>query len=134
MVLNLEDLIPCLACKIDKKTEFHLSASEIPNSKVQKSNFYDLFLQKMKNSSETNTIIKKLSLNFAEISSELSKMVPCISCRLSIERLFKQLIPRDSINYSLALDPLRIDQFGLVTISPALLKPESLYTLFYVNG
>ena len=71
-----------------------------------------------------------------EVNKSVAKAVSCISCRAAADRLLKQIqqtVESTASEYSLALDPVRIDRFGRVSIRPSLLEPESLYTLLYID-
>ena len=95
MVLEFEDLSTCLACEI-------------------KENSNECLAQQL----TTSSVIEASS---ADLSESLSQVVPCISCRLSLERLYKQLVPKTADKVSLALDPIQINHEGKLAINSALL-------------
>jgi hypothetical protein len=61
--------------------------------------------------------------------STLGQLAPCLSCKMSVERLFKKIIPKDG--FTQALDPIQINSKGVISLKPDLINPKSLYTLFY---
>ena len=93
MVLEFEDLSTCLAC-------------ETKDSAVE-------------HSTEVCGVIEASS---EDLSESLAQIVPCISCRLRVERLYKQLVPKTHGKVSLALDPIQINDDGKLTINSFLLK------------
>jgi hypothetical protein len=154
MMLKLKDLIPCLAC--DELLEQQQQADEPIKAGTGKD--YESFLAKLGKTSSyssSSTALNEISkldatrkvleASLEDITSTLLKMVPCISCRLSAERLFKQLVPdvspstmsgcrnQTNVGVSLALDPIQINHMGVITLKPSLFTPLSLYTLFHID-
>lgn len=139
MILKFEDVIPCLACETAKHEEASMTSRKTSISSEEKSNEYRTFLNKLKSSSVIEKesdgemkLSKDFGLNVSDVSKSLAKSVSCISCRTAAERLMKQIAPSTSL-HSLALDPIRIDRSGFISLKPSLLKPEALYTLLYTD-
>lgn len=139
MVLKFEDVIPCLACETAKHDEATMNSRKTSISGDEKSNEYRNFLSKLKSSSVIEKqsdgemkMSKDFGLNISDVSKSLAKAVSCISCRTTAERLIKQIAPSTGL-HSLALDPIRIDRSGFISLKPSLLKPEALFTLLYTD-
>lgn len=126
MIVTFDDIISCLACELQNKS----TSQNAPSQKTDPEYFN--FLQ---NFSQTYSIEKKnLSVPLDEFLAQLSQTAGCISCRSSAEKLLRQLIPRKAGSMSLALDPIQIECDGSISVKPALFKPHSLYTLFYIDS
>lgn len=74
-----------------------------------------------------------------ELMATLNQMIPCISCRGSVERFYKQIIQRQWIQKrkvgSLTLDPFVINYNGNIALKrTVLLCPMSIFKIFYING
>ena len=94
MVLEFEDLSTCLACETKGNLNNH----------------------------QATTSAGVVEASSADLSESLCQMVPCISCRLSLERLYKQMVPKTGDDkVSLALDPIQINHEGKLAINSTLL-------------
>lgn len=88
------------------------------------------FVQKYRTLSSDEVAIALMVTN-KEIFSLLGQMVPCVGCRKSVERLFKQV----SESGHPALEPLVITKTsGLSIERNVLFEPKALYALFYIHG
>ncbi|CAF0875517.1 unnamed protein product [Brachionus calyciflorus] len=124
MIVTFDDIISCLACELEGKVRH--------GKNLTKNVDYAKFLERFNQTyNETNL---KLEINLDELMLQVSQTVGCISCRTSVEKLFKQIVPKNKNFYSLALDPIQIDSNGLITIKSSLFKPESIYTLLYIDS
>lgn len=74
-----------------------------------------------------------------ELMSTINQLIPCIGCRASIERFYKNLRTKQTgskKNSNSTLDPFLINSTnGNLSLKKAiLLNPMSIFKLFYING
>ena len=93
MIVTFEDIISCLACEFEGKNRTHKKKDNHVNSEY--SNFLNNFNQVFANKD------KKLHINIDELMLQVSQTIGCISCRASVEKLLRQLIPKNKNSYSL---------------------------------
>jgi hypothetical protein len=88
-------------------------------------------MSKLNKSFDTGSNCSRIKLESSsnEMMSTLGQLAPCLSCKMSVERLFKKIIPKDG--FTQALDPIQINSKGVISLKPDLINPKSLYTLFY---
>lgn len=137
MLLKFEDAISCMACELEKHEE--AAPTSRKSSMNARSEEYLTFLNKLKDSkviTKNETSLSSLDVHIADVSKNISKTVNCISCRTAVERLLKQIVAssqHQTNQCSLALDPIRIDRAGNISLSQSLLKPDPLYQLIYTD-
>lgn len=82
-------------------------------------------------SNNTETSCYTIEAKPVDLMNTLAQLVPCIGCRTSVERFYKQLRNRQAV--SQALDPFLINLNGNLTVKNSiLLNPLLFYELFYV--
>ena len=139
MLLKFEDAISCLACELEKHEEVVAPPTSRKSSANAKNEEYITFLNKLRDSkviTKNEMSISSLDLHITDVSKNISKTVNCISCRTAVERLLKQIAAssqHQTNQCSLALDPIRIDRSGNISLSQPLLKPDPLYQLIYTD-
>ena len=145
MVLKFKDLMSCLACEQSVANDYdddtcslssEISRTSSGNKRrgsLSRSKEYDEFMRRLKESKLSATNDDRLSIHINEAMKNVSKSVSCISCRTAVERLAKQIMPSSSDNYSLALDPIRLNGAGMISLKPSLLDPDALYSLLYID-
>ncbi|KAM9782309.1 gametogenetin-binding protein 2 [Syngnathus typhle] len=72
-----------------------------------------------------------LSVVSTQVFKALSQLVPCVSCRRSVERLFCHLVESGTP----ALEPLTLKPTGVLSVTKACLADiRKLYSLLYIQG
>lgn len=120
--MQFENVMSCLECEQIKQ-------------ETNKKKEYESFLikyNKLINSSFT------LEAKQIDLMNTLSQLVPCIGCRTSVERFYKQLTTTTTATNQtvsqVALDPFCINLNGNLTVNKSImLNAISFYELFYSN-
>jgi hypothetical protein len=123
--MQFGNVMSCLECERIKQ-------------ETNKKKEYESFLikyNKLINSSFT------LEAKQIDLMNTLSQLVPCIGCRTSVERFYKQLTTTTTTATNqkeqvsqVALDPFCINLNGNLTVNKSImLNAKSFYELFYSN-
>ena len=119
--MQFENVMSCLECEQIKQET---------NKKKEYESFLNKY-NKLINSSFT------LEAKQIDLMNTLSQLVPCIGCRTSVERFYKQLTTKTNQKEQVsqvALDPFCINLNGNLTVNKSImLNATSFYELFYSN-
>lgn len=157
--MQFDEIMSSLAS--EKQNNF-TQKNELNNYLLKLKKDYEKFLQKYEsintycsdnnktnlNHDAGNTEINKTLSSITSIEAEpnklidtINQLVPCIGCRASVERFYKQLVVKQTANKrfqkigNLTLDPFLINQNGNLSLKKAiLLSPMSIFKIFYING
>lgn len=155
-IMQFDEIMSSLAC--EKQHNFS-QKNELNNYLLKLKKDYEKFLQKYESintysSNKTNfnshddenkeinaSPIDLIEAEPDKLISTINQLVPCIGCRSSVERLYKQLVVKQTTNKrfqkigNLTLDPFLINQNGNLSLKRAiLLSPMSIFKIFYING
>ena len=160
--MQFEDMTSCFECEKQQQitqTNFGKLSDQTNGISMRFKKDYDLFLHKYNqlmpssescgggggsNKNEPAILFEAKPL---DLQNTLGQLMPCIGCRASVERFYKQLVQQlkhtntgkqrknAEKKFSYALDPILIDSQGNLTLKKALLQnPVSIFKLFYKDG
>ena len=151
--MQFEEIMSSLAC--ENQPASIKKADHLCCKKLQKD--YEKFLYKYESiSNETNQASNKdaptesngsndsIAVNCIEaepnkLIDTLNQLIPCISCRASVERLYKEILQRQWDQKqevgNFVLDPFVFTSNGNITLKRSVLSsPMSIFKIFYING
>ena len=166
--MQFDDIMSCLACEKQQQQQqhqhHHQQQQHSFNQKNEANNYllklkkdYEKFFQKYQSINNLNTNISPgnggcggrpavatlIEAKPDELVNTISQLVPCIGCRTSVERFYKQLVAKQQISSNkkllkstnFALDPFLINQNGNLTLKKSvMLNPMLIFKLLYING
>ena len=162
--MEFDDIMSCLACEKQQQQHHHQQQQQHSfNQKNEANNYllklkkdYEKFFQKYQSINNLNTNISPngscggrptvatlIEAKPDELMNTISQLVPCIGCRTSVERFYKQLVAKQQISSNkkllkcsnFALDPFLINQNGNLTLKKSVMSnPMLIFKLLYING
>jgi hypothetical protein len=120
-VLELQNEIPCMECEIESHGSDYIKME--PDDYREFNDIFELLKLKKK---------FQFEVNMNELINTFNQTIPCITCRSTTEKLYKQLISNKEES-SMSLDPLVIESNGVLKVKPSLMNPKSLFNLFKIN-
>jgi hypothetical protein len=119
--LEFQNEIPCMECEIESH-----GSDNIKMDHDDYREFKEIFeLLKFKEKFQ-------FEINLNELINTFNQTIPCITCRSTTEKLYKQ-ITSNKQESSLCLDPLVIESNGVLKVKPSLMNSKSLFNLFKIN-